>query len=139
MTDHITPQQPGTPALDYEAVKDFFFEKLAADRHGRGRMESAQYHTVQWVFLQGCHERDKLLARIAELESSNAVLLNNAADAHERIADLVGGLGQIKKTLEIENCAGGAINDTIWHTPHETMFDFITSLESASDNEARHA
>jgi hypothetical protein len=35
MSDHIIQPQPGTPAIDYEAVKDRFFAKLAADRHGR--------------------------------------------------------------------------------------------------------
>ena len=70
MSDHITPPRPGTPALDYERAKDRFFEKLAADRHGRGRMESALYHTAQWIFEQGCHERNKLLAEIDHLRAA---------------------------------------------------------------------
>ena len=56
MSDHKTP------ALDYEAAKDVFFRKLEHDRFGRGRMESALFHTAAWIFEQGCHERDKLLA-----------------------------------------------------------------------------
>jgi len=59
--------------LDYEAVKDFFYEKLTHDRTGHGRMESALYHTAQWIFLQGCAREDELLARISELEAALAI------------------------------------------------------------------
>lgn len=66
-------------AVDYERAKDYFWAKLADDRHGKGRMESAFYHTAQWIFMQGCGERDKMLARIAELEKE---VDNLPCDAH---------------------------------------------------------
>lgn len=39
--------------LDYDAVKRFFAEKLATDFSGRGRVESAFFHTVQMAYAQG--------------------------------------------------------------------------------------
>jgi hypothetical protein len=69
MTSHITAPVDGTPAIDYEAVKEYFFQKLERDRTGKYRMESALFHTAQWIFMQGCAERGLLLARIAELEA----------------------------------------------------------------------
>lgn len=80
MTDHITLPHHDTPAIDYESVKEFFFTKLSADLYGRGRMESALYHTAQWIFLRGCHEREHLLQRIASLEADN-VSLRHAMNA----------------------------------------------------------
>lgn len=58
-----------TPALDYEEVKDFFFHKLESDRFGKGRMESALFHTAQFIFDRGLGEREKLLEEIALLRS----------------------------------------------------------------------
>jgi hypothetical protein len=43
----------GSQMLDYEAVKEFYFEKGAADHRGHGRLESAFYHTIVMVFEQG--------------------------------------------------------------------------------------
>jgi len=63
-----TPQLP--PPLDYEAVKEFFYTKLTDDRTGKGRMESAFFHTAQWIFLQGCARHAELTARIAILEAA---------------------------------------------------------------------
>lgn len=74
-------QQSDTPALDYERAKDFFWAKLADDRHGHGRMESAFFHTAQWIFKHGCHERDQLLARIAA-QDIEANTLRGALQAH---------------------------------------------------------
>lgn len=70
---------PTTPALDYEQVKDVFYTKLERDRHGRGRMESAFFHTAQWIFKQGCQHEDTLCARIVELEAEKAALLAEIA------------------------------------------------------------
>lgn len=56
------------PAFDYEAAKDFYFDKLQADRTGKGRMESALFHTAQFIFDKGCQRQAALLARIVELE-----------------------------------------------------------------------
>jgi hypothetical protein len=61
MTDQLTPP------LDYEAVKEYFYTKLSEDRRGRGRMESAIFHTVQHVFELGCNHNADLVARIAFL------------------------------------------------------------------------
>jgi hypothetical protein len=41
------------PMLDYEVVKAFYFAKGASDCTGRGRFESAFFHTIQMVFEQG--------------------------------------------------------------------------------------
>jgi hypothetical protein len=57
------------PAFDYEAAKDFYFDKLQADRTGKGRMESALFHTAQFIFDKGCQRQAALLARIVELEA----------------------------------------------------------------------
>jgi hypothetical protein len=74
VSNHITAADAGVQALNYEAAKEYFFQKLERDRTGRYRMESALYHTAQWIFLQGCAERDRLLARIEELENEVADL-----------------------------------------------------------------
>ena len=42
--------------LDYEKVKEFFWSKLGSDMEGKGRMESAFYHTAQWIYHQGINE-----------------------------------------------------------------------------------
>lgn len=60
------------PALDYEKAKDFFYTKLERDRHGKGRMESAFFHTAQWIFDQGCAGQATLLAMIIEMEAAAA-------------------------------------------------------------------
>ena len=49
----------GTQMLDYEAVKRFYFEKGAADHRGHGRLESAFYHTIQFVYGWANDERDR--------------------------------------------------------------------------------
>jgi hypothetical protein len=36
--------------IDYEEVKSYFYTKLGKDIFGMGRMESAFYHTAQWIF-----------------------------------------------------------------------------------------
>ncbi|MCU0810149.1 MAG: hypothetical protein MUE59_03785 [Thiobacillaceae bacterium] len=41
---------PRTQPLDYEQVKRFFAEKLASDFAGQGRVESAFYHTIKYVY-----------------------------------------------------------------------------------------
>lgn len=42
------------------------------------------------------------------------------------LEECVGDLQAIKATLERENTKpNGPINDTIWHTHHETLFDFV--------------
>lgn len=77
------------PALDYEMVKDFFYKKLDADRHGHGRMESAFFHTAQWVFHQGMVGQAELVARITELETE-ANILRGALQVHgEESAQLI--------------------------------------------------
>ena len=81
--------------IDYEAVKKHFADKLAADFAGQGRFESAFYHTIKMVH-DTAHEQTlaESASRIAALQSCYDTLLNNAADAHERIA-----------ALEVENAA----------------------------------
>jgi len=39
--------------LDYEEVKEFFANKLAEDFKGRGRFESAFYHTIVFAYRRG--------------------------------------------------------------------------------------
>ena len=87
------------PPLDYEAVKDFFFDKLEKDRKGRGRMESALYHTAQWIFLQGCNRHDELAAEmerrgmnhktpIEEISYSGLVLAAGHVDSEHSLVEL---------------------------------------------------
>jgi hypothetical protein len=52
-------QPESGPMLDYEAIKQFYFAKGAADFSGRGRFESAFYHTVLMVFEQGLRVGDR--------------------------------------------------------------------------------
>ncbi len=81
------------PPLDYEAVKDFFFDKLEKDRKGRGRMESALYHTAQWIFLQGCNRHAELLEELKkERELSNKLVdvLNWSVPFVDRMRDTEG-------------------------------------------------
>lgn len=42
--------------LDYNEAKRFFAEKLAADLEGKGRIESAAFHTVKWAYLRGVED-----------------------------------------------------------------------------------
>lgn len=70
-----------TPPLDYEAVKDFFYNKLSQDRQGRGRMESAIFHTVQHVYTIGCHRAD-------EVATENARLLDRIRKLEAELADV---------------------------------------------------
>lgn len=87
-------------AVDYERAKDYFWAKLADDRHGKGRMESAFYHTAQWIFMQGCGERDRLLDRIFGLEC-NAQILRDALRAHgEESARLIEQRDELLEALK---------------------------------------
>lgn len=78
-----------THALDYESVKDYFFAKLERDRHGRGRMESALYHTAQWVFMQGCAGRDELLRSVPSL--ADLQMFSDAACELDAYKDTLAG------------------------------------------------
>ena len=49
----------GNGFLDYDRVKHFFADKLASDFAGRGRFESAFFHTVQMVYEQGMRDGAK--------------------------------------------------------------------------------
>jgi hypothetical protein len=51
--------------LDYEAVKKYYFEKGAADPYGRGRFESAFFHTVRMVYELGIAHATKHVQRSA--------------------------------------------------------------------------
>ena len=42
--------------LDYLEVKRFYAEKLREDADGLGRVESAFYHTMKWVYLKGVED-----------------------------------------------------------------------------------
>lgn len=54
--------------LDYEQAKKFFNDKLTNDLEGKGRVESALYHTAMWIYEQGYKDNDSAKdARIAEL------------------------------------------------------------------------
>lgn len=77
-----------TPPLDYEAVKDFFYNKLSQDRQGRGRMESAIFHTVQHVYLLGCHRADEVAAENARLTERIRALEAALSGANETISML---------------------------------------------------
>lgn len=68
--------------LNYEEVKDFFYEKLTHDRQGRGRLESAIFHTVVFVYQRGCAREDELLKEIERLEEKLAA---RAALAEEEV------------------------------------------------------
>jgi hypothetical protein len=46
----------GPQYLDYDRVKAFFAEKLAGDFAGRGRFESAFFHTVRMCYEQGLRD-----------------------------------------------------------------------------------
>ena len=72
------------PPLDYEAVKDFFFDKLEKDRKGRGRMESALYHTAQWIFLQGCNRQAELLEELRKEREISDKLVDALKESIDR-------------------------------------------------------
>lgn len=79
--------------FDYPAIRKFYFdkgaEKCANDPSGDGRFESAFYHTIKMVHDTTREQTSAESAgRIASLQSCYDTLLNNAADAHERIAEL---------------------------------------------------
>ena len=39
--------------LNYDDAKKYFADKIGADWFGKGRMESAFFHTAQWIYDQG--------------------------------------------------------------------------------------
>lgn len=67
-------------SFDYDEAKRFFVNKLATDLEGKGRMESALYHTAKMIYEAGARDSDAALrreiddvvgrrdAKIAELE-----------------------------------------------------------------------
>jgi hypothetical protein len=56
--------------LDYELVKKTFADKLAQDFAGQGRIESAFYHTIKFVYSLANDERDRNDLRLrAELSA----------------------------------------------------------------------
>lgn len=59
-------QDEAAPLLDYDAVKKYYFSKGAGDCAGRGRFESAFFHTIRMVFEQGLNAG----AKSAEQRSS---------------------------------------------------------------------
>lgn len=53
--------------IDYERdVKAFFAEKLASDLIGKGRIESAAYHTAKHIYLKGVEDGMKAAGMDAE-------------------------------------------------------------------------
>lgn len=57
-------------AFDYDEAKRFFVNKLATDLEGKGRMESALYHTAKMIYEAGARDTDAAKdAQIAELET----------------------------------------------------------------------
>ena len=84
-------------------------------------------------------ERKMLTDEIEALRTANATLRKaliyhgeeaaKLIDEVERnraaIDELVGVLKASRETLERANEFGGPIADTIWHTGHETLFDFM--------------
>lgn len=118
------------PPLDYEAVKDFFFDKLEKDRKGRGRMESALYHTAQWIFLQGCNRHVELLEELVKLENfkiyvhqrldSMGVPHSVPESEHDKAGCRIGGRldwveNEMKKEREISDKLVDALN---WSVPY---------------------
>jgi hypothetical protein len=45
--------------LDYNEVKRFYAEKLAQEITGRGRIESAFFHTLKMVYLEGVKDGEQ--------------------------------------------------------------------------------
>lgn len=79
--------------FDYEAAKRFYFEKGHADSSGKGRFESAFYHTIKMV-----HDsvREATLAesadRIATLEADIKTLcaaLKTSGEGNARLLNLL--------------------------------------------------
>jgi len=63
--------------FDYEAAKKFFNDKLTNDLEGKGRVESALFHTATMIYGEGCKDNDAVKdARIAELERKLERLAN---------------------------------------------------------------
>lgn len=55
--------------LDYTKVKEVFADKLAHDTQGTGRFESAFYHTMKYVYMQGVEDGERVLTTTAPLET----------------------------------------------------------------------
>ena len=53
--------------LDYEEVKRFFYDKLTHDLEGKGRMESALYHTAMWIYQKGIDDKSAEIETIKSL------------------------------------------------------------------------
>lgn len=83
----------------YEELVRFFFETGAANlsgNNGRARVESAFFHTIEKASKDTRAESD---AQIAALQACYDTLLNNAADAHERIAVLEADIKTLNAAL----------------------------------------
>lgn len=82
--------------LDYEAVKDFYTEKLINDRKGRGRMESAAFHTVEWAYLQGVKDGGLCASMLYDALSVAGVV---GHDKNATVEELVQTLRMVRAVL----------------------------------------
>jgi len=88
-----------TQPLDYEEVKDFFYAKLSDDRYGRGRMESAFFHTASFIFAKAC-------ARQAELEEALSAAQVGREAQMARVSELEAALAQALRAYDQDYCLG---------------------------------
>jgi hypothetical protein len=86
--------------VDYEAVKKFFADKLAADFAGQGRFESAFYHTIKMVHDSVSAES---AARIALLQADVRTLCAALAATSEGNAKLLAENAEQKQALDAAN------------------------------------
>ena len=78
------------------------------------------------------NETDQLRQRLILSEHHASLFRGIAEGLAARLDKDLAVLSAIRKTLEVANTEpNGPICDTIWHTPHETLFDYIDAhLES---------
>ena len=70
--------------LDYNEVKQFYAKKLIDDLEGRGRVESAAFHTVKWAYLRGVEDGGLTADRLLKAMEMAGIAMERVADEQPR-------------------------------------------------------
>lgn len=83
--------------FDYEHAKRFFADKLSADTAGRGRIESAAFHTANWIYQRGVSDGDtSLTARCLPYLSQLAYQHDKSPELRDLIREIEQITGEAK-------------------------------------------
>lgn len=110
--------------FNYHNAKEFFYKKLGSDLEGQGRMESAYYHTAEFIYNEGCKDNDaakdaaldqcRTLLRLStsDIHSANEDILRKDAEISSLVlqnSDLIVEVTQLRAAIEAMRVAGGSV------------------------------